>query len=124
MNLEFDEQHSLLRRSVREFAKAEIEPYAQRWDREETFPMELVPKLAAMGLLGIRIPEEYGGAGMDTRAYANSMWSPPYEIPEPPPDGIYTTYVTFDQPGTYTLRAVATDGAAFTYQNVTVTVTK
>lgn len=70
MNLEFDEQHSLLRQSVREFAKAEIEPNAQRWDREESFPMEIVPKLAAMGLLGIRIPEEYGGAGMDTRAYA------------------------------------------------------
>src|SRR3974390_65446 len=70
MNFEFDEQHSLLRRSVREFAKAEIEPHAQRWDREERFPMEIVPKLAAMGLLGIRIPEEYGGAGMDTRAYA------------------------------------------------------
>src|SRR5580692_7992678 len=70
MNLEFDEQHRLLRRSVREFAKAEIEPHAQRWDREERFPKEIIPKLAAMGLLGIRIPEEYGGSGLDTTAYA------------------------------------------------------
>jgi alkylation response protein AidB-like acyl-CoA dehydrogenase len=70
MDFDFDEQHRLLRQSVREFARAEIAPNAQRWDREERFPMELVPKLASMGLLGIRIPEEYGGSGMDTQAYA------------------------------------------------------
>ena len=70
MNFEFDEPHKLLRQSVREFANAEIAPHAQDWDREERFPTELVPKLASMGLLGIRIPEEYGGAGMDTLAYA------------------------------------------------------
>jgi alkylation response protein AidB-like acyl-CoA dehydrogenase len=70
MDFELDEQHSLLRQSVRDFARAEIAPNAQRWDREERFPTELVPKLASMGLLGIRIPEEYGGSGMDTLAYA------------------------------------------------------
>ncbi len=70
MDFDFDEQHKLLRQSVREFARAEIAPNAQRWDREERFPTELVPKLASMGLLGIRIPEEYGGSGMDTQAYA------------------------------------------------------
>jgi alkylation response protein AidB-like acyl-CoA dehydrogenase len=70
MDFDFDEPHRLLRQSVREFARAEIAPNAQRWDREERFPMELVPKLASMGLLGIRIPEEYGGSGMDTLAYA------------------------------------------------------
>jgi alkylation response protein AidB-like acyl-CoA dehydrogenase len=70
MDFEFDEPHRILRQSVREFARAEIAPHAQRWDREERFPTELVPKLARMGLLGIRIPEEYGGSGMDTQAYA------------------------------------------------------
>lgn len=70
MNFELDEQHSLLRQSVRAFARAEIAPHAQGWDREERFPVEIVPKLAAMGLLGIRIPPEYGGSGMDTLAYA------------------------------------------------------
>jgi alkylation response protein AidB-like acyl-CoA dehydrogenase len=70
MDFDFDEPHRLLRQSVREFARAEIAPNAQRWDREERFPTELVPKLAGMGLLGIRIPEEYGGSGMDTLAYA------------------------------------------------------
>jgi alkylation response protein AidB-like acyl-CoA dehydrogenase len=70
--MEFDpsEHHALLRKSVREFARAEIAPHAQRWDREERFPTELVPKLAEMGLLGIRIPQEYGGSGMDTVSYA------------------------------------------------------
>jgi alkylation response protein AidB-like acyl-CoA dehydrogenase len=70
MDFELSEHHRLLRQSVREFARAEIAPHAQRWDKEERFPTELVPKLAAMGLLGIRIPEEYGGSGMDTTAYA------------------------------------------------------
>jgi len=69
MNFQFDEQHQLLRQSVRDFARAAIAPHAQSWDREERFPTELVPKLAQMGLLGIRIPEEYGGSGMDTLAY-------------------------------------------------------
>ena len=70
MDFDFGEDHQLLRQSVREFARAEIAPYAQRWDKEERFPTELVPKLAKMGLLGIRIPEEYGGSGMDMQAYA------------------------------------------------------
>ncbi len=70
MDFDASEHHRLLRQSVRDFARAEIAPHAQRWDKEERFPMELVPKLASMGLLGIRIPEEYGGSGMDTTAYA------------------------------------------------------
>jgi alkylation response protein AidB-like acyl-CoA dehydrogenase len=70
MHFDFAEQHELLRKSVREFARAEVAPHAQAWDKEERFPKELVPKLAAMGLLGIRIPEEYGGSGMDTTSYA------------------------------------------------------
>jgi hypothetical protein len=60
----------------------------------------------------------------DTRAYANSPWSPPYIIPEPPPDNRWTAQATFSEPGTYVLRAVASDGAVFTYDNITVTVTR
>jgi alkylation response protein AidB-like acyl-CoA dehydrogenase len=70
MDFDFSEHHKLLRQSVREFARSEIAPHAQRWDKEERFPTELVPKLAQMGLLGIRIPEQYGGSGMDMVAYA------------------------------------------------------
>jgi hypothetical protein len=60
----------------------------------------------------------------DTRAYANSPWSPPYAIPLAPPDGKWVTEATFAEPGTYVLRAVASDGSLFTYENVTVTVTR
>lgn len=70
MNFEPSEQHALLRKSVREFARAEIAPHAQLWDKQERFPVEIVPKLAKMGLLGIRIPERYGGSGMDVMSYA------------------------------------------------------
>jgi len=59
----------------------------------------------------------------DTRVYANSAWSPPWYIPEPPPGNDWITEVTFDEPGEYTLRGVASDGSMFTYENVMVTVT-
>jgi len=62
-------------------------------------------------------------AWMDTRAYANSPWSPPYTIPVPPADGRWLAQATFKAPGTYTLRGIASDGSLFTYENVTVTVT-
>lgn len=59
----------------------------------------------------------------DTRVYANSPWSPPFFIPEPPKDNIWNATVTFDEPGEYVLRGIASDGSMFTYQNVTVNVT-
>ena len=70
MNFELPESHRLLAGTVREFCDREVTPHARSWDEAERFPAELVPKLARLGLLGIRIPEEYGGAGMDTLAYA------------------------------------------------------
>ncbi len=63
-----DEQQ-LLRRTVREFAETEIRPYVRVWDEEQYFPIELMPKLAALGLLGIQFPEKYGGAGMTALDY-------------------------------------------------------
>jgi alkylation response protein AidB-like acyl-CoA dehydrogenase len=54
---------------AREFARAEIEPHAADWDREHRFPAEVYPKLAELGLLGVCVPEEYGGAGADFLAY-------------------------------------------------------
>jgi hypothetical protein len=59
----------------------------------------------------------------DTRMYANSAWSPPWYIPEAPANNDWITEVTFDEPGEYTLRAVASDGSMFTYENLIVTVT-
>ena len=58
-----DDQH-LLRRSVREFAEAEIRPHVMEWDEAQQFPMDLLQKLAALGLLGITFDERYGGAAM------------------------------------------------------------
>jgi alkylation response protein AidB-like acyl-CoA dehydrogenase len=70
MDFEFSEEKRLLQKTVRDFAHAEVMPHARKWDEEERFPSEIVPKLAALGLLGIRIPEAYGGSGMDTTSYA------------------------------------------------------
>jgi len=60
----------------------------------------------------------------DSRMYANSPWSPPFTIPMPPEDGRWTAEVTFDEPGEYVLRGIASDGSMFTYQNINVTVTR
>jgi alkylation response protein AidB-like acyl-CoA dehydrogenase len=63
-----DEQQ-LLRRTVRDFAETEIRPHVREWDEQQHFPVELVAKLAALGLMGIQFPEEYGGAGMSAIDY-------------------------------------------------------
>ena len=70
MDFELPEQHQILRATVRDFCEREVKPHAKRWDAEQRFPSEIVPRLAELGLLGIRIPEEYGGAHMDMLAYA------------------------------------------------------
>jgi alkylation response protein AidB-like acyl-CoA dehydrogenase len=63
------EEQKLLRRSVREFAETEMRPHAREWDETQHFPAELMPKLAALGLLGIQFPEQYGGAAMSAIDY-------------------------------------------------------
>jgi alkylation response protein AidB-like acyl-CoA dehydrogenase len=63
------EEQELLRRTVREFAEAEIGPHVMEWDEAQAFPMALVPKLAALGLMGVQLPESYGGAGMSAIDY-------------------------------------------------------
>jgi short/branched chain acyl-CoA dehydrogenase len=69
VNFDLSEEHELLRRTVREFAEARIAPVAEELDREHRFPYEIVAGLAELGLMGIPIPEEYGGAGGDTLSY-------------------------------------------------------
>ena len=63
------EEQALLRRSVREFAETEIRPHVREWDDAQHFPVELMPRLAALGLLGVQMPEEYGGAGLSAVDY-------------------------------------------------------
>ncbi len=70
---ELSEEHRMLRDAVREFAQREIAPIAAAFDESGEFPLETVRKMGEMGLMGIEIPEEYGGAGMDTVAYVLAM---------------------------------------------------
>ena len=70
MNFELSDEQELIRRTVREFAETKVAPVAEELDREERFPYELVAELAELGLMGLPIPEEYGGAGGDTVSYA------------------------------------------------------
>ena len=70
MNFELSEEQELLRRTVRDFAVSRVAPLAEELDREARFPYELVSEMAELGLMGIPIPEEYGGAGADTLSYA------------------------------------------------------
>jgi short/branched chain acyl-CoA dehydrogenase len=70
LNLDLSEEHQLVRRTVREFATEQVAPVAEELDQESRFPYELVAELAELGLMGMPIPEEYGGAGSDTLAYA------------------------------------------------------
>src|SRR5437867_5487497 len=69
MDLSLSSDQREIQTLAREFAEAEISPNAAEWDREHGFARELLGKLAGLGLLGVCIPEEYGGAGADFLAY-------------------------------------------------------
>jgi short/branched chain acyl-CoA dehydrogenase len=70
MDFDLSPDHELIRRTVRDFAEQEIAPVAEQLDREKRFPYEIVAQLGELGLMGIPFPEEYGGAGADSLAYA------------------------------------------------------
>jgi alkylation response protein AidB-like acyl-CoA dehydrogenase len=69
MDFRLSEEQELLRRSIREFAETEVRPHVMEWDEAQHFPEELVPKLAALGLMGIQFPESFGGAAMSAVDY-------------------------------------------------------
>jgi short-chain 2-methylacyl-CoA dehydrogenase len=70
LNFDLDSEHELVRSTVRDFAQQRVAPVAEELDRESRFPYELIGELAELGLMGMTIPEEYGGAGTDTVSYA------------------------------------------------------
>jgi alkylation response protein AidB-like acyl-CoA dehydrogenase len=70
MDFDFGDEHRLIQRTVREFATQEVAPVAEELDREKRFPYEIVRKLGELGLMGIPFPQEYGGGGGDSLAYA------------------------------------------------------
>ncbi len=114
-----------------------LRPRAPRGPRSQRHPAYRPPQQIVPGNSnGLRLSWfVYRGSGavafdpvqmkvwQDTRPYANSPWAPPFEIPPVPPDGKWEAVATFDEPGTYVLRALASDGALFTAEDVVVTVT-
>ena len=65
MNFELGDEHRLLRKTIRDFANAEIRPVAREWEHSGRYPTEIVDKMKAMGLFGLTVPEEHGGMGAD-----------------------------------------------------------
>jgi short-chain 2-methylacyl-CoA dehydrogenase len=70
LNFDLGHEHELVRSTVREFAEQRVAPVAAELDRESRFPYDLVAELGELGLMGMTIPEDYGGAGTDTLSYA------------------------------------------------------
>jgi alkylation response protein AidB-like acyl-CoA dehydrogenase len=73
MNFDLSDEQIVLQKSVRELCERLIIPNARRWDQEEHFPHEIIPAMGEMGLLGMQIPEEYGGAGMKFLDYVVAL---------------------------------------------------
>ena len=73
LSLEMTDEHEMLVQAVRDFAQREIVPIAAEYDESGEFPLETVRKMGEMGLMGIEVPEAYGGAGMDTLAHVLTM---------------------------------------------------
>src|SRR5919109_2898205 len=69
MEFDLSPEQREIRALARDFAEAEIQPHAAEWDREHRFPRELLGKLAELGLMGVCVPEELGGAGADFLSY-------------------------------------------------------
>ena len=70
MDFELNEEQQQVKRSIREFAEAELKPHVLEWDESQHFPIELLPKFAELGLTGVLFPENYGGAGLGYIEYA------------------------------------------------------
>src|SRR4051812_34816303 len=70
VDFDLSPEHELIRDTVRDFAEGEVAPAAEELDREKRFPYDIVRQLGDLGLMGIPFPEDYGGGGGDTLAYA------------------------------------------------------
>lgn len=72
-NLELTSEHEMIQQAARDFAQKELAPIAPEFDETGEFPIDTIKKMGAMGLMGIEVPEEYGGAGMDTLSYVLAL---------------------------------------------------
>ena len=73
MQIELSEEQRMLQQTCRDFAENELKPHAAKWDEEKRFPKEIIPQLRDLGLMGVAVPEEWGGSDMDNIAYAVAM---------------------------------------------------
>ena len=73
MNFDLNENQRMIAQMVRDFAEKEIRPHMNKWDDEEYFPVETMKKMGELGLLGIYIPEQYGGSGFSYFEYATAL---------------------------------------------------
>src|SRR5699024_1789908 len=69
MLLQFTEEQEMMRKMVRDFAVKEVTPEVERMEKEDRFPSEIIEKMGELGLMGIPVPEDYGGSGMDFTSY-------------------------------------------------------
>ena len=73
INFTLSDEHKMIQKAARDFAEKEIKPIAAEFDESGEFPAETIKKMGEMGFMGIEVPEEYGGAGMDTLAYVLAL---------------------------------------------------
>jgi alkylation response protein AidB-like acyl-CoA dehydrogenase len=73
MNFDLTDEQQVLQKTIRDFCARSIVPHAARWDEEERFPHEVIPQMAELGLLGMHVPEAYGGAGMKLHDYVIAL---------------------------------------------------
>ena len=69
MNLQFTEEQEMMRQMVKDFAEREVDKYTAKMEQEDHFPREIIEKMGELGLMGVPIPSEYGGSGMDFTSY-------------------------------------------------------
>ena len=73
MDFRFTEEHEMIRQMCRDFAQNEVAPVAEELDKTGKFPYKLIKRMGELGLMGITVPEEHGGAGLDTMSYLIAM---------------------------------------------------
>ena len=72
-SLFFKEEHKMIKEMVRDFAITKIAPVARELDSKEKFPKELVTEMGELGLMGVMVPEKYGGSGLDMTAFTTAI---------------------------------------------------
>src|SRR6266851_7164275 len=98
MDFELNESQRKLVEMVRDFCVREVKPHAMEWDREERFPREVVEQLGELGLLGMTVPEELGGAALDTLSVACvveeiARWDGSLALTIASPNGLGTSHL-------------------------------